>query len=517
MNRVFLRRLGLAVVCGVAGLALNRWRIGTAAPLLFGRVATLPIAILFGPWFGAAAAIIAALPATPTALSPAILVLPVEAVVVGAFARRGRSPLVAGVLVWMAIAATLVTVPSLYGVGYLRQSILPVALQVILSGLVAIVIADLIATGASAQRLVAHDAAPGERRLRSYAFHAFVLVATLPVLILAAVDGQITAAKQEADGRARLHEAVTALGEHIREYVADHEHAVQALALTMADPALGAAERQQVVDRYHAIYPGFITIFVADRAGVVHQLYPRRQAEPPAIADRDYFTAAMQAQRVAVSDVIVGRLSHVPIVTIAVPVFDGGAPVGVAGGSLDLSQFQRFVADFKTLADARVSILDRRDLVIYASGQTSFGDDMVNLAADSMVVSGRAATSGVFDYRSASTGAAQIAAVTTIAPLQWKVYIEQPLLTLRLQSTGYYAFTLALMLLALGGAVFGARAFSSAVTRPLEEVVTVVRNISAHGGSAEVKLPSTPPAEIAGLLDDVNGMQRRLADSYQQL
>ena len=50
-----------------------------------------------------------------------------------------------------------------------------------------------------------------------------------------------------------------------------------------------------------------------------------------------------------------------------------------------------------------------------------------------------------------------------------------------------------------------------------EEVVAVVRNISAHGGQAEVRLTTEPPAEIAALLDDVNGMQTRLADSYRQL
>jgi two-component system sensor histidine kinase/response regulator len=107
--------------------------------------------------------------------------------------------------------------------------------------------------------------------------------------------------------------------------------------------------------------------------------------------------------------------------------------------------------------------------------------------------------------------------VSAIAPLGWKVFVEQPLLTLRLQSTSYYAWTLGLMMLALGGAVLGARAFAGAVTRPLEEVVTVVRSVSAHGGSADVKLTSTPPAEIAALLEDVNSMQARLADSYQQL
>src|SRR5260370_42608758 len=92
MKSASLRRLGLAIVCGVLGLALNRWRLGTAAPLLFGRVATLPIAILFGPIYGAAAALVAALPATSNAFSPAVLLLPIEAVVLLGFLRRGPSP-----------------------------------------------------------------------------------------------------------------------------------------------------------------------------------------------------------------------------------------------------------------------------------------------------------------------------------------------------------------------------------------------------------------------------------------
>ncbi|MGH9141215.1 MAG: response regulator, partial [Vicinamibacterales bacterium] len=42
-------------------------------------------------------------------------------------------------------------------------------------------------------------------------------------------------------------------------------------------------------------------------------------------------------------------------------------------------------------------------------------------------------------------------------------------------------------------------------------------NISAHAGLAETKLTTDPPAEIVALLDDVNGMQARLGDSYRQL
>ena len=45
---------------------------------------------------------------------------------------------------------------------------------------------------------------------------------------------------------------------------------------------------------------------------------------------------------------------------------------GVAGGSLDLSKFERFVDDFRTLPDAQITVVDQHDRVIYTSGQTGF-------------------------------------------------------------------------------------------------------------------------------------------------
>ena len=517
MSRSSLKRVGIAVLCGLVGLAVNVWRTGTIAPLLFGRIVTLPVAILFGPWYGAFAAIIPASIGTGV-FSVGLWVLPLEAVVVGLFSRRGRSPLLGGFLVWTVLAATLIAVPGAYGVGYLRQTILPVALQLVVSGLVAVVVADLIATFA-ANRIVDVDPRP-PRRLRGDAFHAFVLAATVPVLLLASVDGQMTSRKQELDGGARLHEAVAALNEHIGAYVDDHEHAVQSLAAALTTLSGENSRRQQLLDQYHGVYPGFITLFVADSLGVVRDIFPPRDSESPPISDREYFINAVQTRRPAVSDVILGRLSYVPIVTIAVPIFDAaGAVAGVAGGSLDLSKFEQFVQDFRTLSDARITVVDQHARVIYTSGQTAF-TALQSLAQDDLVLASFGAVNGVYDYQRRIAGAipsARLAAVATMAPTGWKVFVEQPLANIRLQSTGYYAFALALMLLAFGGAVLGAHGFARTVTRPLEEVVAVVRNISAHGGHAEVELTRDPPAEIAALLQDVNGMQTRLADSYRQL
>ena len=517
MNRTTLKRLLVTVLCGVAGLAVNYWRAGSTAPVLFGRIITLPVAILFGPWYGAIAAAIEAT-AAQGPFAVAVIVLPIEAFVVGTFARRGRSPLLGGVIVWTLAALTLIALPQIIGAGYSRRTVVPVAMQVVIAGLVAVVVADLIATGASAQRLVTQDNRP-HLRIRSYAFHAFLLVATLPVLILAAVDGQLTSAKQESDGAARLHEAVTAMNEHVGAYLTDHEHAVQALAAA-AGPQTADASRQALLDRYHEIYPGFITLFVTDRGGIVREIYPPRDSESPPVSDREYFNQAVQTRKLAVSDVILGRLSMVPIVTIAMPFFDAsGAVAGVAGGSLDLSKFERFIEGFRTLPDAQIIVVDQHDRVIYAGGQSPF-TSLQSLSRDPLIVSGTNAENGVFRYpRTLSAGgeSTQLAATAVLAPIGWKMFIEQPLINVRLQSTGYYAFALALMLLALGGAVLGARAFSGAVTRPLEEVVAVVRNISAHGAQVDARLTSNPPAEIAALLDDVNGMQARLGDSYQAL
>ena len=384
------RRLTLTIACGAVGLAVNALPLPVTAPLLLGRAVTLLVAILFGPWFGLVAAAIGCAALYATAGWPWFAA---EALAVGMFARKGRSALVGGALVWVAAAATLVARPEMYGIGYLHQTVWPVALQGVIARMVAVVIADLIAAGAFAKRVSASEAPAARRGLRAYAFQAFVLAAFLPVLLLAAVGSELTAGKQESDGGARLHEVGTALGGHIDNYVNEHVAAIRSLAAAAAGRPRGSAGRQTLVDDYHRIYPGFITLFLADSNGTVTEIYPLQEGVSPipTIADRQYFIDAMGTRRLAISDVILGRLSHVPIVTIAMPLLTAdGATMGVAGGSLDLSKFEKFVQDFGTLAAARVTILDQHDRVIYASGLTGFAP-FQSLAGDALVISRAAA------------------------------------------------------------------------------------------------------------------------------
>src|SRR6266545_5053251 len=173
MDQVLLRRVGLALVAGFAGFAVNSLPIGAGAPVLLGRVFTLPIAILFGPSLGALAAVLCGFPLRGTTFAiVAIIVLLVEALLVGVFARQHKSPLVAASFVWAMVALTMVAAPQIYGLGYQRQAVWPIALQMPLNGLVGVVLADLLVAGTSARRILGIEVAVEQRRLRTYAFHA---------------------------------------------------------------------------------------------------------------------------------------------------------------------------------------------------------------------------------------------------------------------------------------------------------------------------------------------------------
>src|SRR5205085_9405857 len=88
MNPVRLRRHGAAILAGAVGIALNLLPLPAVARLVPGRIATLPIAMLHGPWYGVAAALLATLPLARN-LPLLLVVFAFEALLVGVFARRG--------------------------------------------------------------------------------------------------------------------------------------------------------------------------------------------------------------------------------------------------------------------------------------------------------------------------------------------------------------------------------------------------------------------------------------------
>ncbi len=513
-------RLGTTLLAGAAGLALNLLPFAGLARLWPGRILTLPIAVLFGPWYGGLAAIIGAAAFVPQA--PLWLaIFGIEGLLLGALSRRGTSPLLTGVPMSVFYALTFALMPGVYGV--LGPSFVgTLALQQLLNAMVALVVSDFVVLIISARRLIQDPQFGRGERLREYAFHTFLLAAVLPVLLLSTAAGQTFAAKQEEDGGARLREAALALRDHVDDYLKTHVQAAEALALTISDIGDDATRRRQALTQYTGIYEGYTAIRIADASGWVHESVPPLDngASQLFMGDRQFFIDALRTHHTIVSEVLTGLVSRVPRVFIAVPFYaKDGRAAGAVDAVLGLESFKDFVEAYQTVPGATVTILDQQHRVIYASPGSGYSVQQ-DLTANDMVRESDRAPDRIYRYtpdRSDGARSTQLAAVASIGVAGWQVFVRQPLATLQLQTPTYYALTLGLILLALGGAILGARTFADRVTGPLEELVAIVRNVSTHETTEPAVIASDPPAEIATLLEHVNGMQARLAESYGRL
>jgi signal transduction histidine kinase/DNA-binding response OmpR family regulator len=519
MSRQAFRHLLIALAAGVAGFVLQATATGGFAQLWPGRLITLPVAILLGPWMGALSAALSAVPGS--AGSGVLAMFIVEALAIGIAVRRGYPPVVAGGLFWIVNAVTFALASDLYGVRYVQPTLWPLALQQLLNGMVAVVVAEVI-TGSLGRALV--QANVETQRLRTYAFQGFVLVAIFPVMILSAVSGQLLASRQESEGSARLSEIASTTRDQVAEYLVVHQRTMETLAASLGAIGNDQQKLRRIIQSYPRVHPTIDHVTVVDPAGHVIESTspdagPDSELRRNGVADRDYFKKVLATRGTVISDVVVARTNATPVILICSPYFtDAQELAGVACGPLRLAGLARLVESYQALPQATVTVVDHNDRVIYATSSSGRAQ-LQDLNADPVVRQADAAGDGSFQYRATGDegpSEAMIAAVSSVPSVDWKVFVEHPVLGLRLQSTRYYALTLALIGLALGGAVLLARRFSLAVTKPLEELVNVVRNASAQGAGASPSV-QTPLTEVATVIANVNTMQRRLQESFHEL
>ncbi len=291
------------------------------------------------------------------------------------------------------------------------------------------------------------------------------------------------------------------------------------------------------LEQSHAIYPGFQTLTVADERGVPIGVHPNRMADgtevlsrkpvPPTDAnatmtDREYFHKTMETRESYISDVMVGRASPQPVVSITAPLFTRkGELHGLVVGSLKLSHFERFDQNYRTLNGAAILILDQRDRVIYSNRGSEYRplEPMENsaLVKSSKAEMGRA--SFVLDAPDSSQGKGGFLVSRAEGGLtKWRVFVEQPLAEIHRQTERYYGMTLAWLLGAIGLSLLFARVIGGNITAPLELLVRRVREFTMKGDSPQkIQLPAQAPAGLEQLVEDFDQMSVRLNESYTQL
>ena len=257
----------------------------------------------------------------------------------------------AGALVWASAALALVLFPALFGFKALQSTLVPLALQRVLSGMSAVVIADLVSVAISSRWPMVRERSE-TRGLRTYSFHAFVLAAVAPALVLSTGTVLVIGARQMVEGGNRLRDSAMVLSDHIDEYLGGQTRAVEALAATLSLVGDDPKRREQVLAEYVKIQTGFESFRIVSLQGdVTASAPPLPDLTRLSVADRAFFTGPIRTHKSTISDVTLGRLRPVTIVAISAPLFSAPDHVsGVTYGVLDLSKFRHFVEQYQRLA-----------------------------------------------------------------------------------------------------------------------------------------------------------------------
>jgi two-component system, sensor histidine kinase len=536
------RGLLVALAFGVLGLLVNlpRITIFTGASLLFGGVFYLAIALLYGPVYGAITALLTAIPSVLLWGHPeTVFLLVLEALAVGWLAQRRLHPTVADLIYWAGVGTPLAALLYMVWFHYPSPAGLVMVIKYPVNGLLNVMIAEML-IGIPALHRFWGDA-PGlvERRpLRVYLAHGFLLVATVPLLLLNIVNGEMYAERQEKDAGQRLLEAATAIQQNLEDHVQRHQLALVALARSIT--SVGQFDADALAGwlaEGHQSYPGFQTLTIANAQGfpiaVDPPQFPNGGAvlsnkpgdtvpDSATVRDRDYFRQTVATRKPVISDVFVGRVALQPIVTITAPLMQrNGQMFGIVSGSLRLAQFEQIAQNFQSLDNASILVLDQHERVIYSSRKNSY-QTLQSLVGTPLVRGSEAAGSqAVFsvDHANESRQNGQYLASQAVSGLtHWKVIVEQPLSRLHRQTEQYYGMTVLWLLGAIGLSLLLARIVDTGVTNPLEELVQRVRKFSMQGDSTEnVRLSAQAPAEVAQLVDDFDDMAVRLSESYTHL
>lgn len=131
------------------------------------------------------------------------------------------------------------------------------------------------------------------------------------------------------------------LSEKIDSFLTSHVSVFEAV-VKMEDIANDNTNLQkELLTNIKQEYSDFAVVFITDNTGM--QIVRSDDKEFSSIGDRDYFSDAMTQNKTIISDVIVSKTTGKPAVVIAVPIHDtSGNPIGILGGTLDLTKIEAF-------------------------------------------------------------------------------------------------------------------------------------------------------------------------------
>jgi signal transduction histidine kinase len=537
-RRSLVRPLLVTLGAGVLGDLLIR----AAPPLVDGMVLrfdgalSLIVACVLGPFWGAAAAAIATINLSLAYGLPLVtLVSALEALVVGLLARRRMLAVPATLVTWVLVLAPIMLAATTWVYGTPLAFTTIIVAKSLLNSALNAVLAQVLVPRPLVRRLLTGDREPAESpTLRTQIFESVVPLSVFPVLILGLGLGVTFTHHEDREAAIDLKDRAEIIGERLTDLVDQHALAIDDFAQRVssrqsatADGAAGPAPLtlRETADAFREIYPGFETLLIADGDRLLALSGPEHARARPAAAEA---RSAVEAPAVALAGASAlsssGRLSvawslaSAPVVEINAPVAIDRERHGDVRGTLSL---ERLGAVGKGFLPSQTSML-----VVDAHGRVlaTTGSGAPRVFSDVSQSPWMRSTEpgGAFEYRVGAGSNYQpryLTARADVPSVGWSVLLRRPVRDVQAPIAQFYFATAVWVGLCLVVSLAIAGGAARRITRPLEDLVSAARGVSADGASALSPRPVHPdePLEVRQLRTDLEAMVARLGDSYRRL
>jgi signal transduction histidine kinase/CheY-like chemotaxis protein len=513
-----VRYLALSLAAGLAGhcLLAAGIELSDGNPLRLDGTLSIFVGLVAGPWWGALTALLATTRTAWEAQSPLVTLLAVsEVLAVGLLARRGWMPVLAGLGYWLVVGIPVLIIGVGRALGHDATEITLAAAGQSLSGLLNVVLAELLAgLPGPIQRWRSQSGSPESRPLRTQLFHQLVPLAAIPLALLGLGLGGMFARAAERGAGADLADRARLVGHRVGDIVAEQEAALRAIAARLADDGHGqslAGRGAVALAQEQRLRPRFSSLLLTDPSGrllaAAGQATPRAagpsvQTDPPVIASAFVAEAARTGRPHRSGVVLDPRLARDPVIALSVPVVPvDGTAVGVVIGALDLASIETAVGGVLNRPTTTAVITDAAGRVMVDAGPRRF------------------APLTRFDGRDwagpDATGRTRaLVASATLDRLGWTIHAHLPAKDVHEPVARLYALTAGWGLLTLVVAIPLVRLTAARVTGPLEQLVGATRAVS--GDERSLALPADPgaPSEVRALERGFESMVARLHESH---
>jgi len=301
----------------------------------------------------------------------AIIIFTAEIIWVGIALKRGRTNLIlVDSLFWLLLGMPMVA-GFYYGIMNLGfDSTLVIMLKQSINGILNALLASILLNHTPVLKWLSGSGRP---RLSSYAlrvFHlatAFLIIPTLALVLF--YNYQNLASTQERVARNLVEDAYEAQAD-LAHWI---ENRLRAIRL-VSELDIGSQENLQAeLQRLHALFPDFHTLFVGDATATTVAFHPPVNAKGEStiginFADRRWFRDLQSTGKPVFSEVFMGRGGvFEPIIVIAVPVVTNGKLSHFAQGAINIREMATLFKRMGERKDMIYTIVDRNRNIVFSS------------------------------------------------------------------------------------------------------------------------------------------------------